>query len=130
MLQENSSDECMTPNRQGDWYDGGQFQRVHYHTWTPNDNYTTDAWNAFYQGINLATNSIEDLEAITDPAKFEFSRAEIDGFIAELKVLRAWLTLRAFDFYRNIVIVTKVKGEAQGLHRQLHKRPLILLKRN
>jgi len=37
MLQENSSDEMMTPNRQGDWFDGGQFQRVHYHTWTITD---------------------------------------------------------------------------------------------
>lgn len=114
MLQENSTDECMTPNRQGDWYDGGQYQRVHYHTWTPNDNYTNDAWNAFYQGINLATNSLEDLEAIKDPAKFTLTQADIDDFIAELKVLRAWLTLRAFDFYRNIVIVTKVKGQTQG----------------
>jgi hypothetical protein len=114
MLQENSSDECMTINRQGDWYDGGQYQRVHYHTWTPNDGYTNDAWNAFFQGINLATNSIEDLEAITDPGKFSFTQADIDEFIAELRVLRAWLTLRAFDFYRNIVIVTKVKGQTQG----------------
>jgi hypothetical protein len=39
MLQEDSSDEMMTPNRQGDWFDGGQFQRVHYHTWTPNDGF-------------------------------------------------------------------------------------------
>ena len=114
MLQENSSDECMTPNRQGDWYDGGQYQRVHYHTWTPNDNYTNDAWNAFYQGINLATNSMEDLQAITDPKKFTLTQADIDDYIAELKVLRAWLTLRAFDFYRNIVIVTKVKGQTAG----------------
>ena len=114
MLQENSSDECMTPNRQGDWYDGAQYQRVHYHTWTPNDGYTNDAWNAFYQGINLATNSIEDMEAIDDPGKFSLTRADIDDFIAELRVLRAWLTLRAFDFYRNIVIVTKVKGETGG----------------
>lgn len=115
MLQENSSDECITPNRQGDWYDGGQFQRVHYHTWTSNDNYTSDAWNAFYQGINLATNSIEDLVGITDPAKFSMTQAELDGFIAELRVLRAWLLLRAFDFYRNVAIVTKVKGQTEGL---------------
>jgi SusD family. len=114
MLQENSSDECMTPNREGDWFDGGQYQRVHYHTWTPNDGFTSDAWNAFYQGINLANNSLEDLEAIDDPAKFSFTQAEIEGLIAELKVLRAWLMLRAFDFYRNIVIVTKVKGQTQG----------------
>jgi hypothetical protein len=114
MLQENSSDECMTPNRQGDWYDGGSYLRVHYHTWTPNDGYTNNAWNAFYTGINLATNSLEDMETISDPGKFNLTQADLDDFIAELKVLRAWLTLRAFDFYRNIVIVTKVKGQTQG----------------
>lgn len=114
MLQENSSDEMMTPNRQGDWFDGGQFQRVHYHTWTPNDGFTSDPWNALYGGVTLATNSIEDLEGITDPARFEMTRAEVDGMIAELKVLRAWLNIRLLDFYRNIIIVTKVKGQSAG----------------
>lgn len=114
MLQENSTDELMTLNRQGDWYDGGQYQRVHYHTWTPNDGYTSDAWNALYQGVNLATNSLEDLQAITDPSKFEMTQAELDDMIAELKTLRAWLNLRLLDLYRNIVLVTKVKGQSQG----------------
>ena len=114
MLQENSSDEIMTPNRQGDWFDGGQFQRVHYHTWTPNDGYTSDPWNALYGGVTLATNSLEDLQGIQDPSKFEMTQAELDGMIAELRTLRAWLNLRLLDFYRNIVIVTKVKGETTG----------------
>jgi hypothetical protein len=114
MLQENSTDELMTPNRQGDWFDGGQYQRVHYHTWTPNDGYTNDAWNALYQGVNLATNSLEDLQAITDPGKFSMTQAELDDMIAELRTLRAWLNLRLLDFYRNIILVKKVKGESQG----------------
>ncbi|GAB3745714.1 RagB/SusD family nutrient uptake outer membrane protein [Spirosoma pomorum] len=114
MLQENSTDEMMTPNRQGDWFDGGQFQRVHYHTWTPNDGYTNDAWNGLYQGVTLATNSLEDLQGISDPGKFEMTQAELDGMIAELRTLRAWLNLRLLDFYRNIVLVKKVKGESQG----------------
>lgn len=114
MLQENSTDELMTLNRQGDWFNGGTYLRVHYHTWTPTDGFTNDAWNALYQGINLATNSLEDLEAITDPAKFSMTQAELDGMIAELRTLRAWLNLRVFDFYRNIVLVTKVKGEVLG----------------
>ncbi|WP_339070944.1 RagB/SusD family nutrient uptake outer membrane protein [Chitinophaga sp. 212800008-4] len=114
MLQENSTDELMTLNRQGDWYDGAQYQRVHYHTWTPNDNYTSDAWNALYQGINLATNSLEDLQSIKDPSKFSLAQAELDDYIAELKTLRAWLNIRVLDFYRNMVIVTKVKGETKS----------------
>jgi hypothetical protein len=114
MLQENSTDELMTLNRQGDWYDGAQYQRVHYHTWTPNDNFTSDAWNALYQGINLATNSLEDLQAIQNPGKFNLTQAELDDYIAELKTLRAWLNIRVLDLYRNMVIVTKVKGETQS----------------
>lgn len=114
MLQENSTDEMMTINRQGDWYDGAQYQRVHYHTWTPNDGYTNDAWGALYQGVTLATNSLQDLQAIDDPGKFTLTQAEVDDMIAELRTLRAWLNIRLLDFYRNIVIVTKVKGETKG----------------
>lgn len=114
MLQENSTDELMTPNRQGDWFDGGQYQRVHNHTWTPNDGYTTDAWNALYGGVTLATNTLEDLQAITDPTKFDMTQAELDDMIAEVRTLRAWLNLRLLDFYRNIVLVKKVKGESAG----------------
>ncbi len=114
MLQENSTDELMTPNRQGDWFDGGQYQRVHYHTWTPNDGYTSDAWNALYGGVTLATNSLEDLQGITDPERFSMTRAELDGMIAELRTLRAWFNIRLLDMYRNIVLVKQVKGQTQG----------------
>lgn len=114
-IQENSGDQIMTPNRQGDWFDGGLYQRMHYHTWTSNDAYTNDAWKALYQGVNLATNSLEDLEGITDPSKFSMTQAEVDDLIAELHTLRAWLYIRLFDLYRNIEIITKVKGEFQGV---------------
>lgn len=108
--QELSTDELMTPNRDGDWFDGGVYQRSHYHTWTDQDNYTNDMWNALYQGISLATNSLEDIEKI-DPVKFGLTDADKADFVAELQTLRAWYHLRAFDLYRNIPIVTRVKGE-------------------
>lgn len=107
MLQENSSDELMTPNRQGDWFDGAQYQRVHYHTWTPNDGYTSDAWNAFYQGITLATNSLEVLNKV-DPVAMGMEEKDLKDLKAELHTLRAWFHLRAFDFYRNIIIVDSI----------------------
>ncbi|GEO11093.1 RagB/SusD family nutrient uptake outer membrane protein [Segetibacter aerophilus] len=108
--QELPSDELMTPNREGDWFDGGLYQRLHYHTWTIQDNYTSDMWTGLFQGISLATNSLEDIQAI-DPAKFNLAEAEKADYVAELKTLRAWFNLRAFDLYRNIPIVTKIKGE-------------------
>ena len=110
--QELPTDELMTPNRDGDWFDGGTYQRAHYHTWTTEDWYTNEMWIALFQGVSLATNSLEDIEAITDPAKFNVTEAEKADFIGELKTLRAWFNLRAFDLYRNIPLITKVKGES------------------
>lgn len=113
VIQEDPSDEMMTPNRQGDWFDGGVYIRAHNHTWTAEDFYTSDVWTGLYQGITLATNSLEDLQAI-DPVKFNMTEAEVNGLIAELRVLRAWFHLKLFDAYRNIEIIDKVKGENKG----------------
>jgi hypothetical protein len=112
-LQEDASDEVITPNRQGDWFDGGTYQRLHYHTWTSNESWLPDCWNLMYQGIDLATNSMEDIQAI-DPAKFGMTAAEQNDFLAELKVHRTWFYLRLLDMFRNVEIITKVKGENVG----------------
>lgn len=113
-LNEDASDELMTPSREGDWFDGGTYQRVHYHTWTSQDGFTSDAWNDLYQGVDLACNSLQDIEGI-DAAKFGLTEAEKNDYIAELRTLRAWFYLRLFDYYRNIEIITEVKGQTQGV---------------
>lgn len=111
---ENSTDEIGTYNRQGDWQNGGEYQRMHYHTWTSVDGFTSGVWTNFYQGIVLATNSLQDMESITDPVKLGVKPEELTDFKAELRTLRAWFYLRAFDFYRNIEIITDVKNSTQG----------------
>ena len=111
---ENSTDEIGTYNRQGDWQDGSYYQRMHYHTWTVNDGFTSGAWTNFYQGIVLSTNSLQDMENIADPAKLSVTPEELADFKSELRTLRAWFYLRAFDFYRNIEIITDVKSSTQG----------------
>jgi hypothetical protein len=107
--EEDPTDELMTPNRQGDWQNGGYFQRMHYHTWVSTDGFCDGAWTAFYQGASLATNSLEDMETITNPEKLSVSATELADFKAELRTMRAWFHLRAMDFFRNIVIVKDVK---------------------
>src|SRR3954470_14456804 len=87
--QELPTDELMTPNRDGDWFDGGIYQRLHNHTWTTQDGYTSDMWNALYQGISLATNSLEDIENV-DTTKVGITGVEKADFIAELQTHRAW----------------------------------------
>ncbi len=114
VMQENTADHLMTPNRQGHWYDGGTYYRLHYHTWTSQDNYTSNAWNNLYQGIAQTNNSIEDMEGL-DPSKFAMTPEELKQLIAELRTMRSWYYLRLFDLYRNIEIVTKAKGQLTGV---------------
>jgi hypothetical protein len=111
---EDCTDEMGTYNRQGDWQDGGYYQRMHYHTWNINDDFTSGAWKNFYQGIVLSTNSLQDMEGIQDPAKLSVTPEELADFKSELRTLRAWFNLRAFDFYRNIELITDVKHSTQG----------------
>jgi hypothetical protein len=112
---EDCTDEMGTYNRQGDWQDGGYYQRMHYHTWNINDGFTSGAWTNFYQGIVLSTNSLQDMESIQDPTKLSVTPEELADFKSELRTLRAWFYLRAFDFYRNIELITDVKHSTQGI---------------
>jgi hypothetical protein len=112
-MQELSADQLMTPNREGDWFDAGKYARAHYHTWTTQESYITDTWNLLYQGIVLDTNSLEDIQAL-DPTKFNMTVGEQNQLIAELRVMRAWYHLRLLDLFRNIQLVTNVKGELKG----------------
>ncbi|HLR31204.1 MAG TPA: RagB/SusD family nutrient uptake outer membrane protein, partial [Fodinibius sp.] len=113
LMQELPADQLMTPNRRGDWFDGGRYIRAHNHEWTPQDAYVNGAWTGLYQGIVLATNSLEDIQAL-NPSNYNMSENEQNQLIAELRTLRAWYYLKLFDFYRNIEIITEVKGETEG----------------
>jgi hypothetical protein len=111
---EDCTDEFGTYNRQGDWQDGGYYQRMHNHTWTATDGFTNGVWTNLYQGIVLSTNSLQDMESIQDPAKLNVTPEELADFKSELRTLRAWFYLRALDFYRNVEIITDVKNSTQG----------------
>lgn len=113
VLQENSADQLMTPNRQGDWYDGGTYIRLHNHTWTSQDGFCNDAWKNLFVGISLANNSLEDIRAL-DASKFDMTVAEQKSLVAELRTMRAWFYLRVYDLYRNVPIVEITKGADQS----------------
>lgn len=99
-----SADHYMTVQREEHWYNGGEFCRYHYHTWTIDDWYVRSTWEDTYRGIGLCNSSIADLGKI-DGSKLGLSQAEIDDFIAQTRVLRAWMYMTIFDLYHNIPIV-------------------------
>lgn len=109
-IQENSADLIATYNRDGDWLDGQVFHRQHYHTWTIDDPASSRCWFALFQGIMLCNASIDDLEKL-DPVKYGFTSAEFDDFKANLRTLRAWLYINAFDLFRNIPLAVSLDPE-------------------
>lgn len=99
-LNEVTSDEQIIPTRGGDWYDGGKWQALWLHIWTPTTTTINDAWNNLYNGVgrvNFALNSLDQLKQKPD---------NIANIIAELKVLRAYFYYWAMDLYGNIPLVT------------------------
>lgn len=100
-----SADHYMTVQREEHWYNGGEYFRYHYHTWTVDDWYVNAIWEDTYRGIIQCNASISDISKL-NPAKFGFSQQEFDDFISQTRVLRAWMYMSIFDLVHNIPIVT------------------------
>ena len=61
-LQCYTSDEAMLPTRINDWYDGGTFQELQLHSWTPDHSYVKRTWNELMGGIARSLQAIEFLD--------------------------------------------------------------------
>ncbi|MCM1316900.1 MAG: RagB/SusD family nutrient uptake outer membrane protein [Bacteroides sp.] len=106
VLNELTADQLITPTRDGWWYDGGKWERLHYHTWTVDDlGEAQTEWNGCFQGIMQCNLVIEDLEKFT-PERFGFTQLEFDNLKAQCRALRAWFYIRLLDAFRNVPLVT------------------------
>ena len=43
--QELTTDEMVCPQRGADWYNGGEYFRLHYHSWTAEDRFIVNTYN-------------------------------------------------------------------------------------
>lgn len=103
-LQEISSDEAMIPQRGADWFDGGQWLRVHRHEMNANEESVNGGWNFCYNGISNCNRLIELFEGLVEEGKV--SADDANTFIGELKTLRALYYYWLLDIYGNVPIVT------------------------
>jgi starch-binding outer membrane protein, SusD/RagB family len=93
-VQEAGTDEAVITQKGGDWFDGGQYIRMHQHqfstqTWAINDAWTQSYGGVFQCNTLLAESTITSAQA------------------AQLKVLRAYFYWRLMDVFGNIKLVTK-----------------------
>lgn len=106
-LNELSADQLAWPVKGVHGYDNGDWIRQHYHTWTPQEDNIWLPWSLIWTGIGYCNDPIKTLQDY-DLARMGITAEERDGYISELKVLRAWHYLRLMDLYGNVPIVTVV----------------------
>src|SRR6202011_4694548 len=96
-----SADETVIPERPNGWVDGGIYQRMHYHIWTPDEDNCLTIWNNAYAGVTNCNRLIYQLNANLIPVDTGKAR-----LLAELKVLRASFYYALLDFFGNVPIDT------------------------
>ncbi len=93
-IHEVSSDELSIPQKGADWEDGGQWLRMHRHTWNPSEESFNNSWNYCYSAIGEINNLL-------------IQYPDLPELNAELKVLRAFIYLWLIDTWGNVPIITE-----------------------
>jgi len=111
-----SADQLAWPQKGRHGYDGGDWGRLHYHTWTTatTESRVSGPWNNIYQGVGYCNNILSDLEKIDFSKIQNLTDDDRDLFIREIRAVRAWHYLRLMDLFGNIPIVTIVGIEQQS----------------
>lgn len=112
-LQEYTADQICQPKRGGDWYDGGIFFRLHYHSWTQDDNHIYQTWRGTSMAIALVLEARRDLQGV-DYEKLGLTSQDRDDHINQLNTLLAYYYLRALDYFGNFPIYLERGGEVVG----------------
>ena len=97
-----TTDEAMIPIRGGDWYDGGLWENMYCHRWSPNDLPLYNTWIYLYKVVMLANKSL----AIIDTYSYHLSPAQITAYKAEVRASRALFYYYIMDMYGRIPLVT------------------------
>jgi starch-binding outer membrane protein, SusD/RagB family len=101
--QECSTDEVIIPQRGGDWFDGGQWIRMHRHEYTPNEESLNNAWKSCYSGIATCNRLIKELP-VARPNNATTT-------VAELRALRAYYYQILLDMFGNVPLIVTFPGD-------------------
>jgi hypothetical protein len=102
-----SGDQLAWPTKGRHGEDGGKWKRLHYHTWTTDEGGFNSAWRLMYTGVGFCNDPIGNISE-KDATAMGITQAEKDGYVAELKMLRAFHYLKLMDLFGNIPVVTQV----------------------
>ena len=110
-LQTFGSDEAMIPTRGTDWYDGGIWQELYRHDWTPGHPMLGNAWSYLYKVITLCNRSLELLES----HQHLLDETDYLDYTAEVRALRAIYYWYLMDLFGRVPIITTTKTSLSQL---------------
>ncbi len=104
-LQEAGTDEVVVPTRGGDWFDGGRWQDMHFHTWTASHDLVRNSWDWGFNAIGTCNRILDLMQNAPETDTKQRT-------IAELKTMRAWYYYNMMDAFGNIPVVASFDDAA------------------
>ena len=109
-LQELTTDEMTCPKRGADWYNGGEYYRLHYHTWSPDDRFVVNTYDGTTGGISRALEAKADLEGV-DYNAIGLNDAVKADHINQLNAITAYFYMRGLDYFGGMPIYYSVDDD-------------------
>jgi starch-binding outer membrane protein, SusD/RagB family len=94
-----STDESVQPAYGGNWFDGGRFMQMHYHTWDKDNPLLGGVWSYFSDMVGISNQILFTLETAPEGAAKRQS-------IAEMKTMRAFAYFQLMDLFGNVPLDT------------------------
>jgi len=109
-LQELTTDEMVCPKRGSDWYNSGEYYRLHYHTWSPDDRFVVNTYDGTTGGISRALEAKSDLQGV-DYNAIGLNDAVKADHINQLNAITAYFYMRGLDYFRGMPIYYSVDDD-------------------
>ena len=102
-LQELTTDEMVTPVRGSDFYNNGEYIRLHEHTWNGDDRFVENTWTGTLSAIARTLEAKEDISGI-DYGALGLDEATKLDHINQLNAIMGWYYMRGLDYFGGLPI--------------------------
>lgn len=109
-LQELTTDEMVCPKRGSDWYNSGEYYRLHYHTWSSDDRFVVNTYDGTTGGISRALEAKSDLQGV-DYNAIGLNDAVKADHINQLNAITAYFYMRGLDYFGGMPIYYSVDDD-------------------
>lgn len=98
-VSECSTDEAILPAFGGNWYDGASYEALHRHSWTPDHNWVTTAWNDVTGLVGICNQTLYILNNAPEGDTKNTS-------LAEVRMIRAYAYWELMDLFGGVPLDT------------------------